>query len=290
MNAIRLFPYPRIDNAVEWSRTSILSNGQPVAVDELADRWDADSSLSFTVSASVPNEKVESFKDGEPMLNLSIGCRETGETTYSSAQFSKDSSKSYATATVIVKGAAVAERLELRATVTAPLGESAWLSRRIVATRPVEKINLDSHLVGFPTSAVSFRANNLAPAPWAVRINAVSLSDPCANSVRLLLNEDYPRVVELIEGRARPYVEEALQATIVRSLLSTVQRLSAADGGDSDVSDVIAEFPDSIAAAAEKSCRDYLNRSLPAVLTLLDREPETVEHQIASAVGFLKGR
>lgn len=290
MNAIRLFPYPRIDNAVEWSRTSILSNGQPVAVDELADRWDADSSLSFAVSASVPNEKIESFKDGDPVLNLSIGCRETGETTYSSAQFSKDSSKSYATATVTLKGAAVAERLELRATVTAPLGESAWLSRRIVAARTVEKINLDSHLVGFPTSAVSFKANNLAPAPWVIRINAVSLSDPCANSVRLLLNEDYPRVVELIEGRARPYVEEALQATIVRSLLSTVQRLSAIDGGDSDVSDVIAEFPDSIAAAAEKSCRDYLNRSLPAVLTLLDREPETVEHHIASAVGFLKGR
>ncbi|WCE40423.1 hypothetical protein PGC08_01615 [Brevibacterium sp. BDJS002] len=267
-----------------------MSNGQPVAVDGLADRWDADSVLSFTVSVSVPNSKIESLNDGGPVLNLSIGCKETGESTYSRAQFSKDSSKAYATATVILNGSAVAEQLELRATVTAPFGNSAWLSRRIIASRPVEKINLDSHLVGFPTSAVSFKANNLAPAPWVVRINAVSLSDPCANSIRLLLNEDYPRVVELIEGRARPYVEEALQVTIIRSLLSTAQRLSSIEGGISVVADVIAEYPDSIAAAAEKSCRDYLNKSLPAALTLLEREPETVEHLITSAVGFLKGR
>lgn len=290
MNSVRLFPYPRIDNAVEWSQTSILANGQPVAVDEVADRWDADSDLSFTVSASVTNSKIDSFKDGKVRLNLSIGCKETGESTYSSAQFSKDSSKSYATATVSLTGSAVAEQLELRATVTAPFGDSPWLSRRIIASRPVEKINLDSHLVGFPTSAVSFRANNLAAAPWVVRVNAVSLSDPCANSIRLLLNEDYPRVVELIEGRSRSYVEEALQATIIRSLLATVQRLSASEGGISRVTDIVAEFPDSIAAAAEKSCRDYLNRSLSAVLTQLDREPEAVEHLISSAVGFLKGR
>lgn len=290
MSSIRLFPYPRVDSVVEWEQTSILSNGQPVAADELADRWDADSVLSFTVSASVPNTELESFSDGRPVLNLSIGCKETGESTYSSGQFSKDSSKSYATATVILKGSAVAEQLELRATVTAPFGASPWLNRRIIASRPVEKINLDSHLVGFPTSAVSFKANNLTASPWVVRVNAVSLSDPCANSIRLLLNEDYPRVVELIEGRARPYVEEALQASIVRSLLTTVQRLSAFEGGISQLPDVIAEFPDSIAAAAEKSCRDYLKKSLPAVLSLLEREPETVEHLIASAVGFLKGR
>lgn len=290
MSSVRLFPYPRIDNSVEWSRTSILSNGQPVGLDELADRWDADSTLSFTVSVSVPNSKIESLKDGKPILNISIGCKETGESAYSSAQFSRDSSKSYATATVTLRGAVVAEQLELRATVTAPFGDSSWLNRRIVAARQVEKINLDSHLVGFPTSAVSFKANNLAAAPWVVRVNAVSLSDPCANSVRLLLNEDYPRVVELIEGRARPYVEEALQTTIIRSLLNTAQRLSANEGGSSDVSDVIAEFPDSIAAAAEKSCRDYLNKSLPAVLSLLNREPETIDHLIISAVGFLKGR
>lgn len=290
MSSVRLFPYPRIDNVVEWSRTSILANGQLVAVDELADRWDADSTLSFTVSVSVANSKIESFKDGRTMLNLSIGCKETGESTYSCAQFSKDSSKSYATATVILKGSAVAEQLELRATVSAPFGDNPWLSRRIIASRPVEKINLDSHLVGFPTSAVSFKVNNLAAAPWVVRVNAVSLSDPCANSLRLLLNEDYPRVVELIEGRARSYVEEALQATIIRTLLTTVQRLSANEGETSELADVIAEFPDSIAAAAEKSCRDYLNKSLPAVLSLLKGEPETVEHLITSAVGFLKGR
>lgn len=290
MNSIRLFPYPRIDNSVEWSRTSILTNGQPVDVDELADRWDADSVLSFTVSVSVPNSKIESLNDGRPLLNLSIGCKETGESAYSSAHFSRDSSKSYATSTVTLKGAAVAEQLELRATVTAPFGDSRWLDRRIIAARQVEKINLDSHLVGFPTSAVSFKANNLAAAPWVVRVNAVSLSDPCANSVRLLLNEDYPRVVELIEGRARPYVEDALQATIIRSLLTTAQRLSTDERENSDVSDIIAEFPDSIAAAAEKSCRDYLHKSLAAVLSLMSREPETVEHLITSAVGFLKGR
>lgn len=290
MSSVRLFPYPRIDDAVEWSRTSIMTNGQPVALDELADRWDADSSLKFTVTAAVPNSRIVSLDGGRPVLNLSIGCKETGESAYATAQFSKDSSKSYATATVTADGSAVAEQLELRATLTMPFGDSLWLRRRIIASRRVEKINLDSQLVGFPTSAVSFKANNLAAAPWAIRVNAVSLSDSCANSVRLLLNEDYPRVVELIEGRARPYVETALQATIIRTLLTAVRRLAEESGGKADVADAVAEFPDSIASAAEKSCRDFLDLSLPAALSLLNREPETIDHLIASAVGFLKGR
>src|SRR5699024_11456131 len=129
-----------------------------------------------------------SFKNGKVTLNLSIGCKESGGSTYSSSEFSKVSSKSCATATVSLTGSAVAEQLELRATVTAAFGDSPWLTRRIIASRPVEKINLDSHLVGFPTSAVSFRANNLAAAPWVVRVNAVSLSDSCVNSIWLLLN------------------------------------------------------------------------------------------------------
>lgn len=290
MNSVRLFPYPRMDNAAEWSRTSVLANGQLVALDELADRWDANSNLSFTVSVAMPNSKIDSLNDGRPVLNLSAGCKETGESVYATAQFSKDSWKSYATATVILDGSAVSEQLELRATVTAPVGDSPWLRRRIIASRHVEKINLDSHLVGFPTSAVSFKANHLAAAPWVIRVNAVSLTDPCANSVRLLLNEDYPRVVELIEGRARPYVETALQAAITRTLLNSVQRLSMNESGFTDIADVIAEFPESIASAAEKSSRDYLNMSLPAALSMLGREPETIDYLISSAVGFLKGR
>ena len=288
MSSIRLFPYPRIDSAVEWSRTSVLSSGQPVAPGELAERWDADSRIVFTVTAAVPNAALDEFSGQRPALRLSVGCKETAECSYAEGKFSRDSVRSYATASVELTGSRVAQQVEVRATITAPHDDAPWLARRILASRRVETINLDSELSGFPTSALSFKANDLKPAPWVLRVNAVALSDSCAQSVRLLLNEDYPRVVELIEGQARPYVEAALEASIVRTLLEAVRRLADEAGGDADVADAVSEFPDSIAAAAEKSCRDFLELSLPSALTLLRRRPEHVEHLIASSVNFLK--
>lgn len=288
MSSVRLYPYPRIDNAVEWSRTSVVADSQHVAPEDLADRWDADSKLVFTVSAAVPNSRIEEFGDNRPMLNLSIGCKETGEAAYATSNFSKDSALSYATASVALDGKRIAQQLELRATVTAPFGEQPWLSRRIIASRRVEKFNLESELEGFPTSAVSFKDNNLKASPWLVRVNAVSLSDPCAHVVRLMLNEDYPRVVELIEGQARPHVEAALQVSIIRTLLQTVKRLADESGEDAHVETAIAENPESIAAAAAKCCRDFLDLSLPAALSYLRRQPEHIDHLIMSSVGFLK--
>lgn len=288
MSSVRLYPYPRIDGDVEWSRTSIFTSGQPVRSEELAERWDADSEIAFTVTASIPNAKLDEYRDMGPVINLSIGCKDTAECAYASARFSRDSSRSYATATVRLMGERIAQQLELRATVTAPHQGEPWLGRRILASRRVETINLDSELDGFPTSALSFKANNLRPAPWLLRVNAVSPGDSCAQSVRLLLNEDYPRIVELIEGQARPYVEAALQASIVRTLLQSVRRLVDESGDIGDVTDAIVEYPDSIAAAAEKCCRDFLKLSLPAALSILRRQPEHIEHLIASSVNFLK--
>ena len=91
MSSIRLFPYPRIDSAVEWSRTSVLSSGQPVAPGELAERWDADSRIVFTVTAAVPNAALDEFSGQRPALRLSVGCKETAECSYAEGKFSRDS-------------------------------------------------------------------------------------------------------------------------------------------------------------------------------------------------------
>lgn len=296
MSGIKLYPYPRIDEAVEWSDVSITVDGHPVEHEELAARWDSHSTITLAVSAAVPFAHFKKNSSIAPVLTLSVGCYATAESVSVRSQFVLGAARASASAQVSIDGMRLAQQLEVKASLTAPFGDEKWLERRVIAQRRPEKFNLDSELSGFPTSAISFKDNNWREAPWVIDISAVDLTDPFMHSIRLTLNLDYPRVVELIEGRAERHVETALEAAIIRTLLQTARRLaddSTRDAADNtrrgdEVTRAIEEFPDSIAAAAEKTSRQFLKLPLGSVLTRMRSRPEDVETLILSATQALK--
>lgn len=261
-------------------------SGRPVDPADIADRWDVDSTISLSVSATTPSSELAQFD--APTLTLKAACTETAESVIARSSFTIGSTESHATATVVLPGRLVAEQIELRATLCAPYGDEAWLSQRIIAERPLERIDLRSELRGFPTTAMSFERADWRPSPWVLNVNATELSDPFAHSIQLILNEDYPRIEELIEGQALPHVETALSAAIIRSLLQSARRLADDVGADTNIGAVITEFPNSIAAAADKASRDFLKQPLTWVVGRLRSRPEDVEAMIDSAVGTLK--
>lgn len=216
MKAIQLYPYPRLDS-VEWSQLELAVNGRPVDPAQLAHRWDANSTISLSLSATAPTDDLRKY--GTPTLTLSAGCSETAESATDSSPFTSGATLSSATAAVTLNGSRLAQQMEIRATLNSPYGQEGWLHRRIIAERPAERIALQSELRGFPTSAQSFLELQWRPAPWSLHINATDLSDPFAHSIRLILNVDYPRVEELIEGRSQPHVGTALNAAILRALM-----------------------------------------------------------------------
>lgn len=288
MSGTRMYPFPRFDREVDWSSISATVEGHPVELHELADRWDAASTITFEITATIPMDLHRKLKDSSPQLVVTGGCAITNVSVSSEAAFVVGSTRSSATATISIPGSVLADRVDVRASVIVPHADIPWLSRRVIAERGVEKVSLDSSLSGFPTISISFEENKIVAAPWHVRVSAISLTDPFAHSIQLVLNEDYPRVVALIEGRAEPYVESALHRSILRTLLHTAARLAVEEHGSLELSAVAAEYPESIGAAAAKACSDYLQRDLSSVLSVLRRRPEDVEMWIANATDAIK--
>ena len=147
---------------------------------------------------------------------------------------------------------------------------------------------MNSEASGFPTSAYSFKGHRLPDAPWRVVVSAEEVESTFVHSVRLHLNEDYPLVQELIEGRPKPIVEQELTASIARTLIATVSRLSADIGIPATLDSVAGDFPDSVAAAARNVARVYLNRTLDAAVSDYRNRPEEFEYKLAGAVGLMR--
>lgn len=288
MSGTRLYPFPRFDRDVEWSPISATVEGRPTGLHELADQWDAASTITFEVTAALPVDLHLALEESNPRLVITGGCKNTGVSASSESAFIVGSTRSSATAAISFPGGVLAERMDVRASVIVSHTDIPWLARRVIAERGSEKISLDSSLTGFPTISISFEENKMMPAPWHLRVSAVSLMDPFAHSIQLVLNEDYPRVVALIEGRAEPYVESALHRSILRTLLQSASRLASEEGEFFSLKTIAAEHPESIGAAAAKACSDYLQRDLSSVITVLRRRPEDVEMWIAGATNAMK--
>lgn len=187
-----------------------------------------------------------------------------------------------------LSGIDVAHQIEVRATIVAPFNDENWLSRRIIAERRVEHINLDSDLNGFPTSAVSFKENYRPPSPWALDVSATDLTDPFAHSLRLNLNVDKPEIREFIAGGSSADVRSSLDASILRVMIQTARRLS--EDSDARLRTAVAEFPDSIAAAADKACQQFLKMPLTQAVSLQRQQPEDLETRINGSVGLLENK
>lgn len=288
MSRLSMSPFPRFDSSVEWSAISASVDGHSLDLGELADRWDADSEVAFEVTATMPKELHKELESDSIRLVLSGGCSSTGVFASAESAFTRGSTRSSATATISIPGRDLAGRVDIRAAVIAPHMNIPWLSRRVIAERQPERVRLDSSMTGFPTVSVSFEKNSMPEAPWHVRVSAASLADPFAHSIQLILNEDYPRVVALIEGRAEPYVASALERAILRALIQTTARLAAQERPSDSLGVIAAEHPDSIVAAAAKACSDYLQRDLESVISTSRSRPEDVEMWMAAATQAMK--
>ncbi|WP_424464157.1 hypothetical protein [Pseudoclavibacter helvolus] len=295
MNRVLLYPYPRLEPAnISWSAWRIVLDGHEVTTGEFTDAWDANSAMEFSLSVSIPSSSLLRMRGGNPVLLLSASCAETAFTDTAETPFVASPTSLTAAGSLSLSGADISQKLTLRAQVLMPVEAQGrapeWTSRRILGEARALDLELDSDLSGFPTSARSFSAAHLPDAPWDIKVTATDLSDSFSNSIRLYLNEDYPLVRELMNGKPKPHVEAELSASIARTLLNTSRRLWDMAPEIESPDDVAAQHPDSIAAAGKRVAGTYLRMNLAEAIHLIRSRPETVEFRVASAAGVLKGR
>lgn len=294
MSRVILYPFPRLpDAALRWSEWVITANGARVNAQELCDLWDANSELDFAVKVSIRLKLIAPLKLRHPELVLTVSCSESAFSCSQSARLIQDRDLASASTSVTVRGVDIAQSVQLRAQIIdappeAELALRPWMSRLVLAELPAVTVPLVSDLTGFPTSAQSFRKSNLPQAPWRIAVNATELSDSFSNSVRLYLNVDYPVVQELIDGKPRPYVETELSAAITRVLLSAARKLHDEGALNRAPSAIATEYPESVAAAAERASEQYLRMSLNEAISEMSLRPDSFEYRLAVGLGSLK--
>ncbi|WP_350270230.1 hypothetical protein AAFP32_00910 [Brevibacterium sp. CBA3109] len=187
-----------------------------------------------------------------------------------------------------IDGNVVSQVLTVRTELIGEDNSQPWLRRRIVAEGPTLRVPLDAELDGFPTSSYSFDKEGMPEAPWRLVVSADELEAPFAHSVRLELNEDFAPVRKLIGGNPELYVVRELDATIVRVLIASAARLSSTDARDKTLEEVAAEYPDSIAAAAQRASEQYLQMSLSAAIKSYRLTPDKHDYEVAVGTNLLK--
>lgn len=281
MTTRRLYPFPRlIPSDVVWLDLSTTLDGELVGIDDLADQWDVNSTISFEVSARINRSAVEAMGVTAPSLTLTVTCADTAYCVSADALLTGSGEFVSSTARVNVAGDTVSQSMDVRADVIGRDDSAAWLRRRILAQGPQLRVPLESDLIGFPTSSSSFEARSLPAAGWRLRVTADSLEAPFVHSVHLELNVDYAAVRRLINNKPDMATDAELNASITRVLIATVSRLWG--DGEARLEDIAAEHPDSIAAAAQRAAEQRAALSLSEAVKRYRLRPEELEYAIAS--------
>lgn len=288
MSKRQFYPFPRlVPSEIAWQKWSVSVDGEPIGVDDLADHWDANSLISFAISARISQEAMGAMGITEPLLAVTAACADTAHSVSMDAPAEVSGEALTATVELDVAGRNISQVIDLRADVIGHDDSASWLSRRIIAEGPRLRVPLESDLIGFPTSSSSFDTRGLPPAPWRIHVAADSLDVPFMHSVRLELNEDYPTIRRLINGKPDPGTDAELSASITRVLIATVSRLW--DGGEGRLEDIAAEYPDSITAAAQRAAEQRASSSISDAVNRYRLRPERLEYDIASRQRILRG-
>lgn len=289
MPKVLLHRYPRLaPGAVRWFGWVAGVDSTVVEPQKVAELWDANSELRFKVQVSVDEAAIrEHLDDAACDLIATVSCRETAVTASARSLLARVGDVWTAEAEVTLCGADLAEELSLDAVLVAPFDGVDWLTNRVIAERRQERVPLNQYQQGFPVSVISFSAEKLSAAPWQLVINAADPSDAFLQSIRLLLNEDYPQIRELLDGNPSRIVKDLLDLSIARGLIATLGRL--ARDATRPLDDVSAEFPESVAAAADRVARKYLYMSLSEACRVHDDQPERLEYLLMSEVRLLEG-
>lgn len=289
MTKQRLFPYPRLAAGdLSWGIWNIRLNGAQASESEISDDWDSNAELSLGISVRASTDRLNSLAVRNPKLVLTVNCPSTAYSVSRDAQLQLGKSSMTAETELRIDGNVVSQVLTVRTEIIGEDNSQPWLRRRIVAEGPTLRVPLDAALDGFPTSSYSFDKEGMPGAPWRLVVSADELEAPFTHSVRLELNEDFAPVRKLIGGNPEPYVVRELDATIVRVLIATAARLSSTDARDRTLEAVAAEYPDSIAAAAQRASEQYLQMSLSAAIKSYRLTPDKHDYEVAAGTNLLK--
>ncbi|KUM31138.1 hypothetical protein AQ436_16645 [Arthrobacter sp. EpRS66] len=281
MSKVTFYPYPRLQS-VQWSELSVNFDGEPYALEKLPDVWDANSEVTFRVSASVDNELFETVNvdSSSSLLVVEVTCRDTAYSLTMEASFTRKVDVLDAVAEITVSGSSVSESIELSAFIIGPVDKQLWLRRAVLAEGPSSRVALNSDLVGFPTSVFSFVEEQLPPAPWRLAVTTEDIEAPFAHSVRLELNEDFQVVRDLIAGKANPSVHADLVSSIARVLIGTIAGIKNSTSDSRTAAEVAKEAPNSIVAAAARASEQYLGCTIDSAISMYFRQPELFDYKL----------
>lgn len=289
MSRQRLFPYPRLSTSdLDWGDWAIQLNGSQIAESAIADDWDSNSVLTLGMKVRVDSRRLNSLGVRNPRLTLATACPSTAFSIVKDVQLQLGQASMTAEAELRIEGGHVSQVLTARTEIIGEDPSKPWLRRRIVAEGPTLRVPLETELDGFPTASYSFDKQGLPEAPWRLVVSADELEAPFAHSVRLELNEDFAPVRRLIAGNPESHVVHELDATIVRVLISTAARLSSGNAVRRPPEEVAAEYPESVAAAAQRASEQYLQMSLSAAIKSYRLTPEKLDYLVAAGTRMLK--
>lgn len=289
-----LYPYPRLSQrSVRWSKWELQLNGTPITSEELPDVWDANSELQAFLTVQVDAHAMKALSAEQSLLYVSAACAETSEFYRSTAGFLDEGQVFTASALLELSGRNLSSSVKLLGQIFCAVEEETlmdfpWLSKRILAEATPLSVPLISDMAAFPISAFSFKEAQKFPAPWEVTVSATDPSDTFSTSVRLFLNTDLPRVVELIEGRARPYVASSLESSIARVILLALLSMSSDLPAGKSLHSLAMEFPESIAAAGQRIAQQFFVKNIDAVVRMYRNNPTLAETRLLSSTQFLQ--
>ena len=286
MSKVVLSPYPTLrSNATSWSKWIALVNDKEFDLDQVADNFDAQSRLNFSITVNVDSSAIENIDISQESVYLvaSISCNSTAFTTNQTVHLEKIGDGLQAAVSISIDGTYIAESIILGAQLITRSSTASWLDRRIISSSPSLRVPLDSDQIGFPAVSFSFDEAGLPSAPWRLIIEADDPEASFMHSVRLELNEDFPLIRDYLDGKKVPLVSSQVTASIIRTLVATVSRLTFESGDERTPDQIAFDAPSSITASANRAAKQYLKRSLNWAIVEYRNRPEAFE--MALSVG-----
>lgn len=280
----RLYPYATVDDAaVAWDAWWLESSGERIPLPKYAPGWDYASHLVVGLTVTIQEDAVLRSTGMDRLEQLAMvlvaDCmaslrrfitQETLLTGVNSADLRLE-----------IPPGEVADSLTLGAALVLahdiePVPDRAHRAGSRLGSSPSYTLILEGEASRFPTETVSFAAAGYEAAPWTLASSAESLDDSLMGSVRLLINEDHPWGLRLLEDAGAPELSKQLQVDVFRSLVTLCAELS---------DEVLADFDeDSLGGVADYMCQLYLRRSLSEAMKVLHEEPRRFDRLVYAAV------
>lgn len=151
---------------------------------------------------------------------------------------------------------------------------------RVASTRgarllssPTQDLVLEDYASRFPVEPVSFTESDLSYAPWMIHFSPFdTLGDSFVGSVRLLVNEEHPLGMRLLDPEAALSVAPLAKSYVLRQIVAEF----ASRHMDDELSE--GDFDEgSIGAVASAMCEFFLRASLESAISLYRDDPVQFE-------------